>query len=139
MSLNLNFVIVTGSSLASPDSQQGVLYNYTWIFSKKSRSFTNAYKIISYNHSDTYVHFDTSNEYLLVSNRTKITNYDVNKAVLIINQFNGKYLNSSETLELRIISRDAITSKLDTCDVNVTIHFVERNNISLWSTDIATT
>ena len=74
-----------------------------------------------------------------MSNRTKITNYDVNKAVLIINQFNGKYLNSSEILELRIISRDAITSKLDTCDVNVTIHFVERNNISLWSTDIATT
>lgn len=75
----------------------------------------------------------------MVTNRTKITNFDVNKATLVLNQFNGKALNSSEILELRILSTDSISPKKDVCDVNLTIHFVEKNNISLWPTNIATT
>lgn len=136
--MNLQYVVATGSSWASSNSKS-ILYNYTWIFSKQSRSYTNAYKTIPYTSSDTVVHFDPMNEYLMVTNRTKITNYDLNKAVLILNQFDDKATGTSQNLTLSIVSSDSLDPKTDVCDVNVTVHFVYRANITLWPTNIATT
>lgn len=36
-----------------------MLYNYTWIFTKGSRTYTNAYKVISHTASDVILDFNS--------------------------------------------------------------------------------
>ena len=59
--LGLNFLVVTGSSHGQSNNTE-VVYNYTWIFSKESRSYTNCFHVISHSDPNTAVHFDPVSE-----------------------------------------------------------------------------
>ena len=55
----------------------------------------------------------------------------------MLNQFDDASINTSQTLSLVARSTDPVDGSTDICSVNITVHFVERRNVSMWNTGIA--
>lgn len=62
--INQDFVIVQSSANATNDTNPNFEIDYTWIFSKGARTYTNAYQIINHNSSHVFIDFNKADNRL---------------------------------------------------------------------------
>lgn len=78
--LNNRFLVVNSVTNFNETS----LYNYTWIFTRGSRTYSNAFLTISHNTSEAFVDFNEGLSHLIVMDSYQFTNYKIDSANLII-------------------------------------------------------
>ncbi len=58
--INDQYVIVQSRALALNQTNKEITVDYTWVFTKGSRTYMNAYQIINHNSSNVEIDFDAN-------------------------------------------------------------------------------
>ncbi len=82
--INDLFVIVQSAANATNDTNPNFEIDYTWIFSRGSRTYTNAYGLINHNSSKVELEFNRANDRLLVADETGVSLYQINEPILSV-------------------------------------------------------
>ena len=132
--LNREFLVVQASGEAAVLEEFNALLNYTWVFSRGSRTYTNAYKVFGHPTQDVLIEFDLTSNYLMIVDTQGVQNYELAKPILTINQTDLSMLSKQVKLGIIATSSDPINPNVIYCVEQVNIVFVEPTNMSLWPT-----
>lgn len=80
------YLVVQASANSTNNDSTWQVLNYTWIFTKGSRTYQNAYKVINHDSNDVLIDMNRYMEELLVFDRQGIKHYKLNDAKITIQQ-----------------------------------------------------
>jgi hypothetical protein len=80
--INNNFMVVQSSSNATNQTTPNFQIDYTWIFSRASRTYTNAYAVINHNSSKAELEFNRDSNRLLVADEKGLRLYQISEPIL---------------------------------------------------------
>ena len=108
------FVIVQASANMTTKNES-LMSNYTYIFTKGSRTYLNAYKVIEHHSTNVLLDFDRVEKRLIIVAETNVTNYKLNDATLYIFQNSSEALSKNYTLKIEATSTDPHSTKIEVC------------------------
>lgn len=130
--INDLFVIVQSAANATNDTNPNFEIDYTWIFSRGSRTFTNAYGLINHNSSKVELEFNRANDRLLVADETGVSLYQINEPILSVALSNSSKIGTSEDITIVAKSSDPNTKDTFTCQYKITFHFVRNDDLTIY-------
>lgn len=113
-----------------------MISNYTYIFTKGSRTFMNAYKVVEHGSWNVHFDYDRVERRLMFAAEENVTNYKLNDASVLIFQNNSAALGTNKTFTITAISTDPHSDKVATCNSSSEVAFVASNDKSIYPTDL---
>lgn len=77
-------MVVQAEGNVTKSNNATALYNMTWIFSRNSRTYTNAYAIINHDSDATFIDFNRDRSIVLSIDEESISFYSINTPYLSI-------------------------------------------------------
>lgn len=82
--ISKDFIVVQSSANATNETNPNFEIDYTWIFSKGARTYTNAYQIINHNSSSVALDFNKDTNRLYVVDENGRYLYQINQPKIIL-------------------------------------------------------
>lgn len=131
------YLVVQASANATDDKNATTALNYTWIFTKGSRTYMNAYKIINHNSSDVFLDMNRYANELVTFDETGFKHYQINDVIIYFQQKDNTTINKTYDIEIIANSSDPIFGTPTNCTETTQVIMVEPNNMTIWPTKIA--
>ena len=140
-SVNLNdrYLIVQSAANVTNDDNKEIELDYTWVFTKGSRTYMNAYHIINHNSSRVEISFNSRRDQILIADEAGLTLFKVAEARIYLQLAEKSKVGQSEEVVLIATSSDPNSKDTFKCQEKFTIHFVEKEDQSIYDTGIETT
>lgn len=113
--LNDNYLFVQSSAMAKNDTNPSFEIDYTWIFTKGSRTYLNAYHIIDHNSSIVEIEFDRQKNRLFIADQQGLTLREINEARLVLHFLNQSLVGKEEQIVVQARSYDAHSNESFVC------------------------
>lgn len=80
--INDLFVVVQSSANATSSTKPNFEIDYTWVFARNARTYTNAFAVVNHNSSKAVLEFNRENDKLLIADEEGITLYQLFEPIL---------------------------------------------------------
>lgn len=134
MSLQVNhrYVVVQSES----NSTEGHLYNMTWVFTRGSRVYSNAYAVISHSSWNTFVDFNRQYSFILSIDEDNFQLWELNAPRLMINPTSESLIGSQSIFSIVGTSVNPVTNRSFVCTFTYKLVVVRPDNFTLWPTGL---
>lgn len=130
--INDQYVIVQSTADAYNSTQPKFEIDYTWIFTKGSRTYTNAYHVINHNSSIVEVDFDRANNHIYIADEKGLTLRVISEASLVMHYTNESWFGNKEDLVIFADSTDFNSNETFRCQERITALFVSKQNQTIF-------
>lgn len=137
--LNDNYLFVQSSAMAKNETNPSFEIDYTWIFTKGSRTYLNAYHTIDHNSSIVEVEFDRQNNRLYIADQQGLTLREINEARLVIHFLNSSLVGKEEQIVVQARSYDAHSNSSFICQEVFVALLVSKENMTLFPSGLTPT
>lgn len=135
ISVDAKYLVVQASSNGTSDLGN-LTINYTWIFTKATRTYANAFKVIDHPASDVFVDLNRETHTLLVAGSDGLANYQINDPTLMIVQSDASKLGTAQTVLIEANSTDPHSIAQRFCSSRTTVQMVDKDNMTIWSSGV---
>lgn len=134
MSLQVNhrYVVVQAES----NSTEGNLYNMTWVFTRGSRVYSNAYAVIPHPTWDTFIDLNRQFSFILTIDEAGIQLWELNQPRLMINPTSDTLIGSTSIFSIVGRSLNPVTGRNFSCTFTFKTAVVKADNFTLWPTGL---
>jgi hypothetical protein len=134
--LNDRYLIVQSAADAYNATNPKFEIDYTWVFSKGSRTYLNAYHVINHNSSIVEVDFDRQNSRLYIADEKGLTLRQIGDARLTLHYIGDDKYGKSEEITLFADSFDWNSNETFRCQEKFTVFFVSKENMTIFPTGL---
>lgn len=134
--LNDRYLIVQSAADAYNSTNPKFEIDYTWIFSKGSRTYLNAYHVINHNSSIVEVEFDREKSNIYIADEKGLTLRKIGDARMILHYRDEKMYGKSEDLVIFAESFDWFSNETFRCQEKFTVFFVSHDNMTIFPTGL---
>ena len=92
VALNDRYLMVQSAADGSNATHPKFEIDYTWIFTKGSRTYLNAYHVIDHNSSKVEIDFDRDNSHLYIADESGVTLREISQARLVLHFLEPKLI-----------------------------------------------
>jgi hypothetical protein len=132
------YLVVQASANASTGENTTTMLNYTWVFSKNSRTYLNAFKVIDHNSTDVLIDMNRYKEELMIFDQKGIRHYKLNDPIITLQQRNESTVGQAIDIVIEAVSTDPVNGKVvASCLEQTTVQVVRKDNMTIWPTGIA--
>ena len=132
--MNDEYLIVQSAANATNSTHDNYEIDYTWIFTKGSRSYTNAYHVINHNSSRVELDLNNYNNQVIIADEEAITLYQLSSQRTELFTSDGDRVGSEEDIIFIANSTDPDSSKSFACQQKLHLFFVNPNTTGIWET-----
>lgn len=122
--ISADFVIVQSTGNATNSTHPNFEIDYTWIFTKQARTYTNAFSIINHKSEQVELDFVRANNHLYVIDENGRYLYQLKQPRVFLKLNEKTQVGGSEDLIIHATSTDPNSNASVTCQVKTKINFV---------------
>lgn len=137
--LNDKYILVQSTALASNDTNPSFEVDYTWVFTKGSRTYYNAYHVIDHNSSSVDIEFDRDNSRLYIADEQGLTLTSLNEARLLLHYLEASMIGKQITVTVQAKSTDPHSNVSLLCQEVFTAILVSKENMTLFPSGMTPT
>ena len=104
--VNDKYVIVQAKANVTNNNNTSYEVDYTWIFTKGSRTYMNAYQVIQHNSSKVDIDLDPSLNHLYSADEGGLALFKIDEARLSLHYINQSFIGKTEEVIVTAISSD---------------------------------
>ena len=104
--INDRYVIVQSKANVTNTESKNYEVDYTWIFTKGSRTYMNAYQVIQHNSSKVDIDFDPSLNHIYTADEGGLALFKIDEARLNLHYINMSLVGKKEDVIITAISTD---------------------------------
>jgi hypothetical protein len=134
--LNDLYLIVQSSADAYNSTNPKFKVDYTWIFSRGTKSYLNAYHIINHNSSQVDIEFDREKSRLYIADEGGLTLRQISSAQLVMKSLDSSRVGKQEDVIIYADSFDPNSNETFRCQEKLTAIFVNKDNYTIFPTGI---
>lgn len=132
LQVNHRYVVVQSES----NSSEGHLYNMTWIFTRGSRVYSNAYAVLPHSSRNTYVDLNRQWSFILSLDEDNVQLWELNPPRLMITPSDPTLIGSTSIFSIVGRSFNPVTGRDFRCTFTYKLAVVKADNYSLWPTGL---
>lgn len=132
VSVNHKYVVVQAES----NSTGGNLYNFTWVFTRGSRIFSNAYAVISHLSFRTFVDFNREFSLIMSIDEDNIQLWEINSPRMMIAPHTDTQVGHQSIFSIVGYSVNPVTNRNLTCTFSYKMVVVASDNYTTWPTGL---
>lgn len=134
--LNDRYVVVQSAADAYNATNPQFELDNTWIFSKGSRTYLNAYYVIGHDSSNVELYFDRERSRLYIAEDNGFSLHEIGDASLVMNLIDEEMIGKSQDLIIISESIDYPSSRSVLCTVKFTVSFISSDNMTIFATGL---
>ena len=113
--LNDDYIFVQSSAEVETKDLGSVHYDYTWVFSKGSRTYLNAYHVIDHPTSNVDIDFDRENSHLYIADSDGLRLREIEKSKLVLQFLHSDWVGREEEIVIFAESHDPHSNETFKC------------------------
>jgi hypothetical protein len=125
--INDKYVIVQAKANVTNNNNTSYEVDYTWIFTKGSRTYMNAYQVIQHNSSKVDIDLDPSMSHIYSADESGLALFKIDEARLYLHYINQSMVGKKEDVVVTAFSSDPSNpNKTANCSEKMTVIFTEK-------------
>jgi hypothetical protein len=133
LQVNHRYVVVQSES----NSTEGNLYNMTWVFTRGSRVYSNAYAVLQHPSSwNNFIDLNRQFSFILSVDEQNIQLWELNVPRLLISPTSESLVGSQSIFSIVGTSVNPVTNRSFACTFTYKVSVVRVDNFSLWPTGL---
>lgn len=137
--LNDKYLLVQSTALAKNETNPSFEVDYTWVFTKGSRTYLNAYHVIDHNSSTVQIEFDRENNRLYIADEQGLTLTELSSANLILHYMDQSLIGKEIQIVVQAKSTDPHSNQSLVCQEVFTAILVSKDNMTLFPSGMTPT
>lgn len=135
--VNGQYIIAQCKANVTNNNETSYEVDYTWIFTKGSRTYMNAYQVIQHNSSKVDIDFDPEENHIYSADESGLALFKIDEARLKLQFANQSMVGKSQEIVVTATSTDpANPKKVVSCTEKMTVFFTNKEDTKIYDTGL---